>query len=93
MKLELLSGKTGAEVTAIWKDYHGAKEGTHGITVPNKAEVAQLRARGKEFPMMVFPCFRDQGYFVLLSQWHAPGHWMLTSLEDFKGLGHGPLPL
>ena len=44
LKLELLSGKTGAEVTAIWKDYHGAKEGTHGITVPNKAEVARAQS-------------------------------------------------
>lgn len=35
-------------------------------------------------PFFIQPIFRDNGYFMLISQYQSPSHFLLAFLEDFK---------
>jgi len=35
-------------------------------------------------PFFIQPIFRDDGFFMLLSQFQAPSHFLLAYLEDYK---------
>ena len=41
-------------------------------------------ARAKESPFFIQPVFRDDGFFMLLSQFQADQHFLMTYLEDYK---------
>jgi ATP synthase mitochondrial F1 complex assembly factor 1 len=40
--------------------------------------------RAKESPFFIQPIFRDNGFFILLSQFQAGQHFLMTYLEDYK---------
>lgn len=66
MKVELLTDKTTEEITKIWLDYHKDKD-VLVATIPTEA-FNTLMARGKEYPLFIFPLPRSQGYEFFLLQ-------------------------
>lgn len=83
MKTELLEGKSASEVSDIWMTYHEGKDNTHGIIMSGK-ESADVLKHAKECPFFVQPIFRDEGYFMLVSQFQEPSHFLMAYLEDYK---------
>ncbi|CAM9563882.1 unnamed protein product [Heterosigma akashiwo] len=51
----------------------------------------KLLSRGNECPYFVHPIWREQGYFMLLSQFQDR-HVLVTYLEDFKSNPNGAQP-
>ena len=44
-------------------------------------------------PFFVQPVFRDDGYFMMVSQFQAPGHFLMAYLEDYQMDPAGAQPL
>lgn len=83
IKLDLIQDKSKAEVSDIWLTYHEDKERVHGDILSGKDGLSILdRAEKKNF--FISPIFREDGYFMLLSQFQAPSHFLLAYLEDYK---------
>lgn len=68
-KIELVESKDGAEIRAIWEEYHKLKEVISG-TIPLQL-YSDIHEKMKEFPTFLFPLPRAQGYEFMLSQCHA----------------------
>eukprot|EP00586_Coscinodiscus_wailesii_P009676 CAMPEP_0172509736 /NCGR_PEP_ID=MMETSP1066-20121228/222595_1 /TAXON_ID=671091 /ORGANISM="Coscinodiscus wailesii, Strain CCMP2513" /LENGTH=233 /DNA_ID=CAMNT_0013288359 /DNA_START=173 /DNA_END=874 /DNA_ORIENTATION=+ len=83
MKTELLEGKSKSEVSDIWMTYHEEKEDMLGMVISGK-EGETILKRASQCPFFIQPIFRDDGYFVLLSQFQSPSHFLLAYLEDYK---------
>lgn len=66
MKVELLVDKTADEITKIWLDYH--KERDVLVAAIPAERFNLLMARGKEYPLFIFPLPRSQGYEFFLLQ-------------------------
>lgn len=49
--------------------------------------------RAGQCPFFIQPVFRDDGFFMLLSQYQAPAHFLLAFLEDYKMDPHSATPL
>ena len=64
-------------VGLVWK-------GSEGRTVLERAH---------QSPFFVQPVFREDGYFMLLSQFQKPAHFLLAYLEDYKMDPHSATPL
>lgn len=52
-----------------------------------------LLERAAESPFFVQPIFRADGFFMLLSQFQKPSHFLLAYLEDYKMDPHSATPL
>mmetsp|Transcript_26650 Transcript_26650/g.37555 ORF Transcript_26650/g.37555 Transcript_26650/m.37555 type:complete len:215 (+) Transcript_26650:114-758(+) len=83
VKLDLLEGKTAEEVTEIWKSYHDTKENVHGFVVEGK-EGKSILSRAAQCPFFIQPIFREDGFFMLVSQFQKPNHFLMAYLEDYK---------
>lgn len=83
MKMELMEDKSKAEVSDIWMTYHENKKGVRGGFLNGKEGVAVLE-RAEKTPFFIQPIFRDDGFFMLLSQFQSPSHFLLAYLEDYK---------
>mmetsp|Transcript_20344 Transcript_20344/g.29418 ORF Transcript_20344/g.29418 Transcript_20344/m.29418 type:complete len:165 (+) Transcript_20344:1215-1709(+) len=59
------------------------QEGIQGL-VFNGESGTKILAQAADCPFFVQPVFRDGGYFVLLSQFQDPRHFLLGYLEDYK---------
>lgn len=66
MKVELLADKTADEITKIWLDYHKEKD-VLVAAIPTET-FNLLMARGKDYPLFIFPLPRSQGYEFFLLQ-------------------------
>lgn len=66
MKIELLENKTADEIKQIWFEYHSKKD-VLVAAIPT-ATYNLLSARGKQYPMFIFPLPRSQGYEFFLLQ-------------------------
>ncbi len=55
----------------------------HGFTLKGQ-EGLKILTRAKESPFFIQPVFRDDGYFVLVSQFQPDQHFLVTYLEDYK---------
>ena len=83
-KLELLEAEQPAALAAIWEKYHENRPELSGSCVP-AAEHAQIVERGRESPLFIFPVRREQGHFMLLSQFDVQHSvFVMTFLEDYK---------
>lgn len=83
-KLELLEAEQPAALTTIWEKYHEDRPELSGSCVP-AAEHAQIVERGRESPLFIFPVRRDQGHFMLLSQFDVQhSMFVMTFLDDYK---------
>lgn len=83
MKVELLKDKSKSEISDIWLSYHESKERVQGSVLPGKEGLSILE-RSKKSPFFIEPIFRDDGFFMLLSQFQTPSHFLLAYLEDYK---------
>jgi ATP synthase F1 complex assembly factor 1 len=55
----------------------------HGLVL--KGVVAEtIVSRAASCPFFVQPVFRDDGYFMLVSQFFDPSHFIMAYLEDYK---------
>jgi len=83
MKTELLDDKSKAEVCDLWMTYHENKERVHGTTVTGE-EGKNIIDRAEKMKFFISPIFREDGFFMLLSQYQTPSHFLLAYLEDYK---------
>lgn len=83
IKKELIHDKTSTEVADLWYAYHEDKVNVHGLVLKGN-EATTILQRAKECPFFIQPIFRDDGYFMLVSQYQDPCHFLMAYLEDFK---------
>ena len=83
-KIDMLESEEPARIGAIWEAFHQEQPSVAGNTL-GPEESAQIIERGAESPNFVFPLRRDNGHFMLFSQF-APAHRMfvMTFLEDYR---------
>jgi hypothetical protein len=83
LKKELIEKKSATEISDLWYTYHEGKENVHGIILDG--QVAQpLLKRAASSPFFIQPIFREDGYFMLVSQFMEPSHFIMAYLEDYK---------
>mmetsp|Transcript_22901 Transcript_22901/g.28862 ORF Transcript_22901/g.28862 Transcript_22901/m.28862 type:complete len:186 (-) Transcript_22901:156-713(-) len=83
MKTDLLEGKTKAEISEIWMTYHEGKERVHGAILKG-CDGVKILERAEKLQFFIQPIFRNDGFFMLLSQFQPPSHFLLAYLEDYK---------
>lgn len=84
IKKERFEGKTAAQVSDIWYTYHEERENVHGIILSGQSGIT-IKERARTCPFFVQPIFRDDGFFMLLSQFLSEYDvFMLAYLEDYK---------
>lgn len=59
------------------------QENVHGLVLNGK-ETESLLVRAKSSPFFIQPIFRDDGHFMLVSQFFEPSHFIMAYLEDYK---------
>ncbi|KAL3922971.1 MAG: hypothetical protein SGILL_001919 [Bacillariaceae sp.] len=92
LKKDLVDDKSATEISDMWYSYHEGKENVHGIVLGGKA-AAPLLERAATSPFFIQPIFRDDGYFMLVSQFMEPSHFIMAYLEDYKMDPAGAQPL
>ena len=55
----------------------------HGLVLGGKDKDALL-PRATSSPFYIQPIFRDDGHFMLVSQFFEPSHFIMAYLEDYK---------
>jgi len=83
LQLELINNKSKAEVSDLWLTYHESKEDVAGL-IMNGKEVKDVLSRASKNPFFVQPVFRNEGFFMLVSQFISPTHFLFAYLEDYK---------
>jgi len=83
IKTSLLENKTGSELADIWCSYHETKDHVIGIVMKG-ADGENVLRRASQCPFFVQPVFRDDGFFMMVSQFQAPSHFLMAYLEDYK---------
>jgi hypothetical protein len=92
VKKELLVNKSATEISDLWYTYHEGKENVHGIILDG--QLAQpLLERAATSPFFIQPIFREDGYFMLVSQFMEPSHFIMAYLQDYKMDPAGAQPL
>jgi hypothetical protein len=92
LKKDLTSDKSGTEVADIWFSYHETKDNVLGLVL-NGEDGKLVLSRDKECPFFVQPVFRDDGFFMLISQFQEPTHFLMAYFEDYKMDPHSATPL
>lgn len=59
------------------------QEAVYG-TILGGQEGQKFLSRAKESPFFIQPVFRDDGFFMLVSQFQADQHFLMAYLEDYK---------
>jgi hypothetical protein len=84
LKTELLQDRTRDDIQHLWTHYHADKPHVLGL-VRNGLEGQKLARRAQESPFFLQPVFRDDGYFMLVSQFQSDAHcFLMAYLEDYK---------
>jgi hypothetical protein len=83
LKKEKISPLNRADIIDLWLSYHENKEGIHGSILERKQGLTLIQ-RATECPYFIQPVFREEGFFMLLSQFQSPCHFFLAYLEDYK---------
>ena len=55
----------------------------HGLVLGGK-DAKALLPRATSSPFYIQPIFRDDGHFMLVSQFFEPSHFIMAYLEDYK---------
>ena len=83
-KVELLEAEEPERIGAIWDSFHEHRPELAGGSVTAE-EHLKITERARESPLFIFPVRREQGHFLLLSQFNAPSDmFVMTFLEDYK---------
>eukprot|EP00533_Pseudo-nitzschia_delicatissima_P006192 CAMPEP_0116099498 /NCGR_PEP_ID=MMETSP0327-20121206/11794_1 /TAXON_ID=44447 /ORGANISM="Pseudo-nitzschia delicatissima, Strain B596" /LENGTH=213 /DNA_ID=CAMNT_0003591367 /DNA_START=228 /DNA_END=869 /DNA_ORIENTATION=- len=83
LKKELVQDKTKTEISDLWYSFHEGKENVIGLVLDGK-EAKSLIPRAVLSPFYIQPIFRDDGHFMLVSQFFEPSHFIMAYLEDYK---------
>ncbi|CAB9499364.1 F1 complex assembly factor 1 [Seminavis robusta] len=83
MKKDLLENKTGTEIADIWYTYHETKDSVHGLTYKGE-DAKNILSRANSCPFFVQPIFRDDGFFMMISQFQDPSYFFMALLDDYK---------
>jgi len=83
LKKELVEDKSKTEVSDLWYSYHEGKENVLGLVLGG-TETKALIPRAVISPFYIQPIFRDDGHFMLVSQFFEPSHFIMAYLEDYK---------
>lgn len=84
IKKDLIEEKNKAEISDIWMTYHEDKEHVHGAILKGE-EGRMILERADKMKFFIQPIFRGEtGFFMLLSQFQEPSHFLLAYLEDYK---------
>mmetsp|Transcript_10208 Transcript_10208/g.21507 ORF Transcript_10208/g.21507 Transcript_10208/m.21507 type:complete len:226 (-) Transcript_10208:284-961(-) len=83
LKKELVEDKSRTEISDLWYTYHESKDNVHGLVLGGK-ETKALIPRAAISPFYIQPIFRDDGHFMLVSQFFEPSHFIMAYLEDYK---------
>jgi hypothetical protein len=82
VKLPLLERESAQRVREIWLEYHKDNKLASGAAL-SEAEYETMLARTKRCPYFVLPVWRNEGHFMLVSNFQ--GNWsFLAFLEDYK---------
>ncbi|XP_072929478.1 ATP synthase mitochondrial F1 complex assembly factor 1 [Epargyreus clarus] len=65
-KIDLVKNKDGAEIQAIWEEYHKNKE-VISATIPLMI-YKEIQEKMSKFPIFIFPLPRSQGYEFIMCQ-------------------------
>ena len=83
-KVEMLEAEEPERIGAIWDSFHEHRPELAGCSVTAE-EHLKITERARESPLFIFPVRREQGHFLLLSQFNAPSDmFVMTFLEDYK---------
>ena len=83
-KVELFEAEEPSRIGAIWESFHEDRPELAGCSVPADEHV-KITERARESPLFIFPVRREQGHFLLLSQFNAQSDmFVMTFLEDYK---------
>ena len=83
-KLELLEAEEPASVSAIWESFHKDRPEVGGSCV-SAEEHGLISERARDSPSFIFPVRREQGHFILYSQFDAKhSMFVMTFLEEYK---------
>jgi hypothetical protein len=63
--------------------YHENKEMVHGLIL-DESKGKSVLSRAALCPFFIHPIFRDEGHFMLLSQFQSPNIFLLAFLEDYR---------
>lgn len=82
VKVPLLAMEDNETIERIWKERHASADGACG-TVFSEDQMRFVLSRTQRCPMFVFPVFRNNGHFVMLSQFDGLS-CAFTFLDDYK---------
>ena len=83
-KVEMLEAEEPERISAIWDSFHEHRPELAGCSVTAE-EHLKITERARESPLFIFPVRREQGHFLLLSQFNAPSDmFVMTFLKDYK---------
>lgn len=82
VKLELLQSEEREQIQHIWEQFHGDKDDAVAATLPRDA-FQTLKDRATAAPFLVFPVYRQDGFFNMLCQFQQTC-FLVTYLEAFK---------
>jgi hypothetical protein len=83
LKTELLQDKSVTEISDLWMTYHEGKDNVHGIVMEGE-KGKSLLAKAAQCPFFIQPVFREEGHFMVVSQFQEPSYFLLAFLEDYK---------
>jgi len=83
LKVELLEEKSSTDITDLWMTFHEEKDNVHGWALESD-EAKTVLTRAAQCPFFIHPVFREDGYFMVLSQFQPPHHFFLALLEDYR---------
>ncbi|KAL7455696.1 hypothetical protein ACHAWC_007230, partial [Mediolabrus comicus] len=76
-------GKSVTEISDLWMTYHEGKDNVHGIVMEGE-KGKSLLAKAAQCPFFIQPVFREEGHFMIVSQFQEPSYFLLAFLEDYK---------
>ncbi|KAL1524895.1 hypothetical protein AB1Y20_019774 [Prymnesium parvum] len=83
-KLDMLNEEDPSRIGAIWESFHESRDAVAGASL-ELGDFDRMRTRGAESPMFVFPIRRNEGHFMLFSQFSpADQMFVLTYLEEYQ---------
>lgn len=88
--LPLLEKEPTENIADIWTAYHDERADSLGTVIPGDSLI-DLRKKAKKCPLFILPVWRDEGHFMMISQFQDKC-FLLTYLEDYKVNPEGAQP-
>eukprot|EP00939_MAST-03C_sp_MAST-3C-sp1_P002832 g2832.t1 len=82
VKLPLLRVERKEILEEVWSTQHAETSNAVGA-IFSDTDNNTIRHRARQCPTFIWPVRRDEGYFVMLSQWQE-NHCLFTFLDDYK---------